>query len=140
MVIVMEEQIKALDSSLIIYNRRDYNDEIHIYCERKYNDRKIHQVKIRKINDIPFNGKKVIIFLSVKRFKNNYNLNSKKKTITETFEFLNETKRRTKRLDNMLYDLTKNQSFKAAAEYASKYIVNITDDTLINMVIKKTKK
>lgn len=135
----MEEQIKELDSSLIIYSRKDYKDEIHVYCGRQYENKKIHQTIIRKVLDIPFNGKKVIIFLTVRRFKNDFDLKSNKKTITETFDFLNETKRRTKRLDENLYDLTKNQSFKAAAEYSKKYIANVSDDTLINMIVKKTK-
>ncbi len=136
----MEEQIKELDSNLVIIKREDFEKEIHVYCERKYPlSRRVHQTIIRKVLDIPFNGKKVIIYLSVKRFKNDFEQSTKKKTITEQFDFLNDTKRRTKRLDDNLYDLTKHQSFKAAAEYYQKYIADITDDTLINMVLKKTK-
>lgn len=139
-VVNMEEQIKALDPTLIIYDRKDYENEIHIFCERKYENKRIHQTIIRKVRDIPFNEKKVIIYLKVKRFKNNFNSTNPKKTITETFNFLNDTKRRTKRLDDSLYNLTKNQSFKASEEYSKKYIVDISGNTLIRMVLKKTKK
>lgn len=136
----MEEQIKTLDPTLIIYKRVDYENEIHIFCERKYDDRNVHQTIIRKVRDIPFNGKKVIIYLKVKRLKNNFDAENSKKTITETFDFLNDTKRRTKRLDDTLFNLTKNQSFKASEEYSKKYLADISGNTLIRMVLKKTKK
>ena len=135
----MEEQIKCLDENLIITNRKDFENEIHIYCEKKYDNKRVHQRTLKKVQDIPFNGKKVILYLTVKRFKNE-DKKIKNKTITESFDFLNETKRRTKRLDTLLYDLTEGQSFTAAAKYANKYIANISDDTLINLVLKKTKK
>ena len=135
----MEEQIKSLDSNLVIYDRKDYEEEIHVYCERLCENRHIHQTTIKIVNDIPFNGKKVVIHLKTKRFKNDFDPSTNKKTITETFDFLNETERRTKRLDNVLYELTKNQNFTAASEYANKYITNISDMTLIRMVLKKTK-
>lgn len=136
----MEEQIKALDKDLVITDRKDYDNEIHIYCERIYEDRRIHQTTIKIIDDIPFNNKKVIIHLKTKRFKNTFDKSTNKKTITETFDFLNDTERRTKRLEESLYDLTKNQSFSAASEYANKYVTNISRNTLIRLVLKKTKK
>lgn len=136
----MEEQIKALDSNLVITNRKDYENEIHIYCERLYNDRQIHQSTIKVVDDIPFNNKKVVIYLKTKRFKNTFDKSVNKKTITEKFDFLNDTERRTKRLDDQLYDLTKNQSFSAASEYANNYMAKISRNTLIRMVLKKTKK
>ena len=44
----MDEQIKALDSKLIIYDRKDFENEIHVYCERLYEDKHIHQTTIKK--------------------------------------------------------------------------------------------
>ena len=134
----MEEQIKTLDPELVIYDREDYDDEIHVYCERIYNNRHIHQTTIKTVGDIPFNGKKVILHLKTKRFKNNFDSSTNKKTITEKFDFLNDTGRRTKRLDDTLYDLTKGQSFNLSEEYAKKHIINISGNTLIRMVLKKT--
>lgn len=136
----MEEQIKSLDNNLVIYDRRDYDDEIHIYCERIYENKHVHQVTMKIVSDIPFNGKKVLIHLKTKRFKNTFDDNTSKTTITEQFDFLNDTGRRTKRLDETLYDLTKNQSFSASSEYANKFITNISRYTLTRMVLKKTKK
>ena len=135
----MDEQIKALDSKLIIYDRKDFENEIHVYCERLYEDKHIHQTTIKKINDIPFNGKKVIIHLKTKRFKNTFDKTSNKKTITESFEFLNDTRRRTKRLEETLYNLTKNQSFSASSEYANKFITSISRYSLVRIKKKKTK-
>lgn len=135
----MDEQIKALDSKLIIYDRKDFENEIHVYCERLYEDKHLHQTTIKKINDIPFNGKKVIIHLKTKRFKNTFDKTSNKKTITESFDFLNNTGRRTKRLEESLYDLTKNQSFSASSKYANKFITSISRYSLVRMVLKKTK-
>lgn len=135
----MEEQIKALDENLVIIDRINYESEIHIYCERIYEDRKVHQTTVKVINDIPFNGKKVFIHLKTKRFKNTFDPSTNKKTITEQFEFLNDTERRTKRLDELLYDLTKNQSFNASSKYANKFITSISENTLIRMVLKKKK-
>ncbi len=135
----MEEQIKSLDENLVIYKREDFDNEIHVYCKRNDNRKYIHQTTIREVKDIPFNGKKVKIFLSVRRFKNQSDSKSQKDTITEQFAFLNDTKRRTKRLEERLYELTKNQNFTSAAKYANKYIADICDDTLINMVLKKMK-
>lgn len=136
----MEEQIKALDKSLVIYDRKDSDDEIIVYCKRADDKKYVHQTTIKKVKDIPFNGKKVTIFLTTRRYKNKGSRPGDKKTITEQFDFLCETKRRTKRLDSMLYDLTKKQNFLSSAEYANKYIAKISDDTLINIVLKKTKK
>ena len=135
----MEEQIKALDPNLVIYDRKDYDNEIHVYCERMHEDKRVHQTTIKTLNDIPFNGKKVFIHLKVKRFKNTFDSSIDKKTITEQFDFLNDTGRRTKRLDELLYDLTKKQSFNASSEYANKFITSISGNTLIRMVLKKTK-
>ena len=135
----MEEQIKSLDEKLVIYNRIDEKNEIHVYCERLYDNRRIHQTTTKVINDIPFNGKKVIIHLKTKRFKNTFDKSINKKSITEQFDFLNDTGRRTKRLEETLYDLTKNQSFSAANEYANKFITKISRNSLIRMVLKKTK-
>ena len=136
----MEEQMKSLDTNLNIYNREDFENEIHVYCERRYQNRRIHQTTMKVIQDIPFMGKKVFIHLKVKRFKNDFDNTVNKKTITETFDFLNETGRRTKRLEEELYDLTKKQSFSAASEYAEKYIASISRYTLVRMVVKKMKK
>ena len=136
---IVEEQIKELDPTLVIYNRKDYQNEIHIYCERKYENRRVHQTIIRKVQDIPFCGKKVIIYLSVKRFKNNFDSFNSKKTITEHFDFLNDTKRRTIRLEETLYDLTKNQNFNASEAYAKKYIADISGNTLIRIFKKRQK-
>ena len=98
----MEEQIKSLDEKLVIYNRIDEKNEIHVYCERLYDNRRIHQTTTKVINDIPFNGKKVIIHLKTKRFKNTFDKSTNKKSITEQFDFLNDTGRRTKRLEETL--------------------------------------
>lgn len=137
--LVMEEQIKTLDDELVIIKREDTENEIHIYCEKIYNDRQVHQTTIKTVKDIPFNGKKVFLHLTTKRFKNTFDSTTDKKTITEQFDFLNDTGRRTKRLDNSLYDLTKNQSFSATSEYANKFIANISRYSLVRMVLKKTK-
>lgn len=136
----MEEQIKSLDPNLIIYKREDFENEIHVYCEIKHKDKKIHQTTMKVVQDIPFSGKKVFIHLKVKRFKNDFDTTINKKTITEKFDFLNDTARRTKRLDETLYDLTKKQSFSASSEFAEKYIASVSRYTLVRMVIKKTKK
>lgn len=136
-IVDMEEQIKALDCKLIIYDRKNSDKEIHVYCERIYEDRQVHQTTMRTVKDIPFNGKKVIIHLKVKRFKNTFDKTSNKKTITESFDFLNDTGRRTKRLEESLYDLTKNQSFSASSEYANKFIASISRYNLVRMVLKK---
>lgn len=135
----MEEQIKTLDPNLVINDRKDYDNEIHIYCERIYDDKPIHQTTEKVVSDIPFNNKKVFLHLKVKRFKNTFDMTTKKKTITEKFDFLNDTRTRTNRLEELLYELTKNQSFSAAAEYANKYLTNISRFTLVRMVLKKTK-
>ncbi len=135
----MEEQIKTLDPNLVINDRKDYDNEIHIYCESIYDDKPIHQTTEKVVSDIPFNNKKVFLHLKVKRFKNTFDMTTKKKTITEKFDFLNDTRTRTNRLEELLYELTKNQSFSAAAEYANKYLTNISRFTLVRMVLKKTK-
>ena len=110
---------------IFTFNRKDYENEIHVYCGRECENRRVHQTIIRKIQDIPFNGKKVIIYLTVRCFKNNFDLSNSKKKITEYFDFLNDTKHRTTRLEETLYDLTKNQNFNAVETYAKKYIANV---------------
>ena len=67
----------------------------------------------------------MIIYLTVRCFKNNFDLSNSKKKITEYFDFLNDTKHRTTRLEETLYDLTKNQNFNAVETYAKKYIANV---------------
>lgn len=48
----MEEQIKALDSKLIVYDRKNNDNEIHVYCEKIYEDRQVHQTTMKTLKNI----------------------------------------------------------------------------------------
>jgi transposase len=79
---------------------------------------KVHQYRIRSIDDIPIQGKRLQLKLKQRRFT----CASCGKVFTERFESIKSRAHRTIRYEQYLYELCKNRALKdIAAEYQIKY-------------------
>ncbi len=131
----MQEFLEGLKGNLV-YIKHYYEDKtLHIYCETKIESKiKIHERQERVVKDLPFGEYKVKLHILSKRF---YVSEENRKTISEKFEFINETGRRTKRLDNKI------MACKAPGGSKKKYIyyqcnsckTYIREDQLIELLV-----
>lgn len=97
------------------------------------NSKKRHSSQVRIVKDIPYNGLKIVHHITVNR----YFVEHSKKTIMEKLDFVSSTRRRTKRLDQLLENMQKETSFIALERIANKDLVSISDSTLLRMIKKK---
>lgn len=146
----MKEYIKSLDKNLKYIRHELIDDTYYVYCETKTKKFK-HPTKDittksikhryqRKINDISFCGKKVVIVLTVKVFAF-YKLKDEKNEFVEKLDFISdkyERSRRTKRLEEYILDVANNGSANEVEKTLKRNGVKISD-TSINRLIKKNK-
>ena len=131
----MQEFLEGLKGNLI-YIKHYYKDKtLHIYCETKIDPKiKIHEKQERVVKDLPFGEYKVELHILSKRF---YVSEENRKTVSEKFEFINNTGRRTKRLDDKIMEINKETNTIGAKRLMRENFADISDTTILRM-IKKT--
>ncbi len=133
----MEEYIKLLNDKLKLISYEQKEDIYHIYCEtEKENGRIVHERYERIVDDIPFAEFKVKLHIQARRYETD-NLLSDKKTEVEKFDFLNESGRRTKRLEDKMTNIIRENNFSSAERLIKENYVNISDTTLLRIFKKK---
>lgn len=144
----MEEIIKKLDKKLKVISCENVDENIIVNiirannsaicpcCGKKSNN--IHSRYIRTIKDLPIQESKVILKLQAKLFfcKNSKCSNN---TFSEQFDFIEGHSRMTTRLKNRIIDTSKTMSARASKTIVNKGIANISDDTILRLIKKKTK-
>lgn len=142
----MDEIIKLLDPNLKIIEHHFNNDILLIdikssketavcpYCNQISN--KVNSKYIREIFDLPIQNYKLKIKLHVRTFFCK-NPECNHKTFAERFNFLNSYARVTKRLEEKISDVAINMSARSAKKIINNGIANISDDTILRIILKK---
>ena len=142
----MEELIKLLDPFLELESTVIKEDVIYLhvkssrldvvcpYCESTSN--KAHSHYQRSFQDLPIQGKKVIIVLdNRKMFCNNPECGHK--TFAETFDFLPHKAKKSNRLTDEIINISLNVSSVTASEILRRGIVNVGKSTICTLLKKR---
>lgn len=142
----MDEFIKLLDKNLEYVNHEIINNICYItvisnrkevrcpYCGQM--SEKVHSIYERTFQDLPIQGKKVIMILkNRKMFCNNPDCDHT--TFAERFTFLNKKAKKTKRLEDEITRLSLNYSSTAASEILKKNTVDVGKSTICSILKKR---
>lgn len=142
----MDEFIKLLDKNLEYVNYEIVNDTCYItvlsnrkevkcpFCGQI--STKVHSTYERTFQDLPIQGKKVIMIIkNRKMFCNNLDCNHT--TFAERFMFLNKKAKKTKRLEEEIARLSLNCSSIAATEILKKNTVDVGKSTICSILKKR---
>jgi len=142
----MEELIKLLDKNLRLTAWEVNGDTIYIkavsvkeeavcpFCGQVSN--KIHSTYIRTLQDLPIQGKKVILILLNKKYFCN-NSKCRHKTFSERFSFFSDKAKMTKRLQEEIINLSINCSSVTASHLLRKNVAKVSKSTICNILKKR---
>jgi transposase len=143
----MEELIKLLDPFLKLESTVIKDDVIYLhvksfrldvecpYCKSTSN--KAHSHYQRSFQDLPIQGKKVIIVLENRKMFC-YNPECGHKTFAETFDFLLPKAKKSNRLTDEIINISLNVSSVTASEILRKGTVDIGKSTICTLLKKRS--
>ena len=141
----MDNIIKMLDESLDYKKHEVTDDTIYITVESnkkllrcpkcKVETTKVHSRYKKSFQDLPIQGKKVVIII------NNRNMfctnkDCDKYTFAETFKFIDSKAKKTKRLIDEIIRVSLTQSSLSASEYLRSTTVDIKKSSICNYLKK----
>ena len=144
----MESIIKMLDTSLEYISHELIDDTLYITVISNKQDlkcpncgtvtNKVHSRHSKSFQDLPIQGKKVILLL---KNRNMFCVNEKcsKYTFSETFTFLDPKAKKTKRLIEEIIRVSLTQSSISASKYLSESTVEIKKSSICNYLKKNNK-
>ena len=97
---------------------------------------RIHSHYNRSFQDLPIEDKKVVITLSNRKLFCD-NASCHRTTFAETFDFLDNKAKKTKRLKETILEVSLTQSSVSAAAYLSQHVVDVKKSTICNYQKKK---
>ena len=107
----------------------------------KKETKSVHSYYDKKIKDIPFGKKSVIINIRTKIFIcRNKACKGYLKTFKEDLEFINDYSRRTKRLDEYILDSVVNSNSHGTETFLKKHGIKVSDTTIDRIIKKKNTK
>ena len=143
----MEELIKLLDEDLSYVGHEIIGDMLFLhvvstrdaatcpYCGKT--SARVHSIYPRSFQDLPMQGKKVIVWIkNRKMFCDNPDCD--KKTFAETFTFLAPKGKKSRRLLDKIVDVSLNMSSLAAAGTLRDGIADVGKSTICNLLKKTT--
>lgn len=141
----MDEFVKLLDKNLEYVNHKFIEVTICInvisnreevvcpFCGKA--STKVHSHYKRSFQDLPIQGKKVVIVLNNRKMFCP-NPECKNTTFAETFSFLSHKGKKTKRLEDEIINISANVSSVAAAEILQNSVANVGKSTICNLLKK----
>jgi len=142
----MDELIKLLDENLEYIDHEIKGDTIYIQvvsCRKKavcpycgQSSDKVHSKYIRTFQDLPIQGKKVVLVLLNRKFFCN-NSECGYKTFAERFSFFTNKAKKTMRLENEIVKLSLNCSSIAASSLLKGSVANVGKSTICNILKKR---
>ena len=142
----MEELITLLDENLVCTSTDISADfirfsvistrQICICPSCQQASSRIHSRYSRNFQDLPIQDKKVVITLSNRKMFCD-NASCHRTTFAETFSFLDNKAKKTKRLKETILEVSLTQSSVSAAAYLSQYVVDVKKSTICNYQKKK---
>ena len=143
----MDELIKRLDENLKYIRHEIIEDTIYLYVvsTRKeancpscgQSSSRVHSKYTRSFQDLPIQNKKVIVVIDNRKLFCD-NAGCKNTTFAETFPFLPEKGKKSKRLIDKIMAVSLNVSSVTASTLLREGVVDIGKSTICNM-LKKTK-
>ena len=142
----MEELVQLLDSNLHYLSHEMVDDIFYIrvtsnrtklecpFCGQSASH--IHSYYERSFQDLPIQGKKVIVIL-IQRKVFCRNLDCNHTTFTERFDFFAPKAKKTNRLVEELLRVSLNCSSVAAAELLSRSVADVGKSTICNLIKKR---
>ncbi len=142
----MDQFVKLLDENLDYITHEIIDNTIYIkvasnrdtvnckYCSSPSN--KIHSHYNRSFQDLPIQGKKVIVVIKNRKMFC-VNPDCDKKTFAETFNFLSYKAKKTNRLEDQIINISMNVSSLAAEQILKGSIANVGKSTICNLLKKK---
>jgi transposase len=142
----MDEFIKLLDKNLEYVSHEIIGDTIfiNVISNRKEvicpfcgsHSSKVHSHYKRSFQDLPIQGKKVIVVLNNRKM---FCLNPECKhtTFAETFDFLPHKGKKTKRLEDEIINISMNVSSLAAEQILKNKVANVGKSTICNLLKKR---
>lgn len=142
----MDEFIKLLDKKLRYIRHELIDDSFYIYVESepeealcpfcKTSSIRVHSVYQRTFQDLPIQGKKVIIILTKRKLFCD-NPECSYTTFAERYAFIAEKAKKTKRLEDAIVRLSLNCSSVAASEILRKSVVDVGKSTICTLLKKR---
>lgn len=142
----MDEIIKLLDENLEYISHKTIGDMIFInvvsnreevicpYCGKPSS--KVHSHYERSFQDLPIQGKKVIVILSNRKMLC-YNPECNHTTFAESFNFLKFKAKKTKRLENEIINISMNVSSLTATNILRNSVATVGKSTICNLLKKR---
>lgn len=131
----MQEYLNQLDPSLIFKKVQLVDNTYHIYCEKqKLIGPYVNSKKVRHIKDINYGNYKVILHITTRKY---FPYEDNPHYSSDNLDFLNYSKRRTKRLDDFCTKLASNQSLIGTQRLLKDGIADISDSTIAYIISKK---
>lgn len=142
----MNEFIKLLDKNLEFVSYEIIDDTIYINTVSNRSEAicpfcgevstKVHSHYPKSFQDLPIQGKKVLIILNNRKMFCNNPMCSNK-TFAEKFDFISPKGKKTNRLENEIISLSLNLSSVTASKYLKRSIVNVGKSTICNLLKKE---
>ena len=142
----MDEFIKLLDENLDYLEHTIIEDTIYIYVTSNRKEvicpycgkpsSKVHSTYERSFQDLPIQGKKVIVIINNRKmFCNNQKCSHT--TFAETFKFLPYKGKKSKRLTDEIINLSLNVSSVTASGLLRDGITDVCKSTICNLLKKR---
>ena len=142
----MYEFIKLLDSNLEYLSHEIRSDTVYVEIKSNktvfkcphcgVNSSKVHSKYKRTFQDLPIQGKKVIIDINNRKIFC-INPDCKHTTFAESFDFIRFKGKKTKRLEKEIVDWALNISSVTASNILSNKIVKVSKSTVCNLLKKR---
>ena len=128
------EKYEIIENTIIIYAKSAENSGKCPKCGEE--STKVHSRNIRKIQDLPMAGKKVMTALERRKFFC-VNPECSQKIYAEQFEFIGAKLWKTKRLQDEIMRVSLTQSALSASKYLRHSVANVGKSTICNMLKKR---
>jgi transposase len=142
----MEEMVKLLSEELqyIGHEVGEAGMELYVessreqarcpYCGAVTN--KVHSTYLRKLQDLPMQGKKVVVYLTNRKY---FCVNEQcgQRTFAERFTFFEASATKTNRLQEEIMRISTTQSALSASKYLRQSVAQVGKSTICNL-LKKT--
>lgn len=141
----MEEIARMLSEDIEYLSHEIQGDSIQIHVQSRrqavecpycgHASDRVHSFYIRRLQDLPIQGKKVNLFIKRKKYFCK-NKECDKGTFAEQFDFFDEKGRRTKRLQDEILRVSLTQSSVAASRYLKSSIADVSKSTICSLLKK----
>ena len=145
----MRELVRMLTPDLKYIKHEIHEDTIFIHVKSKRKDahcpycgklsNKVHSKYIRKLQDLPIQGKKVKLLM----IRNKYfckNVECSKGTFAEKFDFFGDKSTMTNRLEEEILRVSLTQSSVSASRYLKAGTADVSKSTICNLLKKGREK